>query len=194
MQRPFLAAAVLFEASLGLLALLLAHLLGSPWLPAHWLSPQSIVVGIAVAAFATLPTLALAILLDRSQHPSFQEVGRFVRRHLLSYCRDCSTFELALLAFAAGLGEELLFRIFLQQWLSTMLPIVAAVALAGIAFGGLHCVSPTYVLIATLMGCYLGLLLVVFHNPWVPIATHALYDWLIIRYLLATSPASDDES
>ena len=75
--------------------------------------------------------------------------------------------------------KELLFRGVLQPWIGRW---GAAAGLVGsnLIFGLAHCITPTYAIVAGLVGVYLGLLLNLEGeaNLLIPITTHAVYDWL----------------
>lgn len=90
----------------------------------------------------------------------------------------CRWFDLPLLAGLAGLGEELLFRGVLQTGLDRWAGSAVGLGIAGIAFGLVHAVTPTYAVLAALIGVYLGGLLYVWEPPnlLVPIVVHAVYD------------------
>ena len=59
-----------------------------------------------------------------------------------------------------------------------------ALAAASVLFGVVHYVSTTYAVLATLMGAYLGVLWLVSENLVTPILVHALYDLVVLVYLL----------
>ena len=94
--------------------------------------------------------------------------------------------ELIVISICAGIGEELLFRGWLMQWLvegaaaapGTPAPVAVGVALvvSSIIFGLFHPITRLYVVLATLMGLYFGLLVIYTENLLVPIAAHATYD------------------
>ncbi|MFC1597814.1 lysostaphin resistance A-like protein, partial [Planctomycetota bacterium] len=70
-------------------------------------------------------------------------------------------------------------------------------AVAAILFGLAHPITPGYVLLAGLMGLYLGWLQITCGNLLVPIMAHAVYDFLALVYLVkirppaVTSPAEE---
>jgi hypothetical protein len=103
--------------------------------------------------------------------------------------------ELALLSLAAGLGEEVFFRGFIQAGLLQLLPRgglvtgtawespAAAIVAAAILFGAAHPLSPLYMILTTVMGVYLGLLYHWTGNLLIPIAAHAVYDFIALLFL-----------
>ena len=54
----------------------------------------------------------------------------------------------------------------------------------GVLFGLAHCITPTYALLAGLIGLYLGWLWIATGNLLVPITTHAVYVFLALVYLI----------
>ena len=77
-------------------------------------------------------------------------------------------WQLFLLALAAGIGEETLFRGILHERFG--------IWMASAVFGILHALTPTYAVLAFLMSLYLGWLYDGTDNLLVPIGVHALYD------------------
>jgi membrane protease YdiL (CAAX protease family) len=100
----------------------------------------------------------------------------------------CSVAELALLAAAAGVSEEVLFRGVLQTGLARAVPAWLALVVAGAAFGLVHFASRAYAVVAGVIGVYLGALFLVQGSLLTPIVTHALYDFAALLYL--TRPAA----
>ena len=107
----------------------------------------------------------------------FKRIQNFVQEQLAPMLSGCQAWELIALAAFAGIGEEVLFRGVLQPrtgWL-----------IATLLFGMAHPISPTYVIVAGLLGGILGLLQQYGGNLWTPIIAHAVYDYigfcLIIR-------------
>ena len=96
---------------------------------------------------------------------------------------------LALVALFAGLGEETLFRGVIQPALAMHLPVWAALAATAALFGLAHWVTPTYALLAGIVGAYLGGLLLMSGNLLVPIVAHALYDLVALTLLVRLKPA-----
>jgi hypothetical protein len=111
---------------------------------------------------------------------------------LLPLFARCSVIQLAFISIMAGLGEELLFRGVLQPLLIGWLGIAAGLCLASLVFGLLHAVTPSYAVLATLVGAYLGWLALATGNLLGPIIAHALYDFVALVYLMRTVPEKHD--
>ncbi|MCA1686202.1 MAG: CPBP family intramembrane metalloprotease [Planctomycetia bacterium] len=96
----------------------------------------------------------------------------------------CGWPDLALIAVAAGVGEEMLFRGVIQGALARPLGPIAAVAAAGAVFGLFHPVSTAYVVVAGLLGAYLGLVWLATGNLLAAMVAHAVYDFVALLALL----------
>jgi membrane protease YdiL (CAAX protease family) len=95
-----------------------------------------------------------------------------------------------LIALLAGFGEEWLFRGVLQKLAETSLHPWAALLVVSVLFGLLHCITPAYSVLATLMALYLGWLALVYENLLVVIVNHAFYDFVALVYLLRSPLAA----
>lgn len=120
-----------------------------------------------------------------------EQVGQQTMR--LSMARALRIVQLAVIAAMAGLGEEMIFRGVVQAALANWLgdgagPWIALLA-AAVLFGLLHTVTPTYALLAGLIGLYLGWLWMVTDNLLVPVVVHGLDDFVALVYLVKTRPA-----
>ena len=100
---------------------------------------------------------------------------------------------MAIVAVLAGVSEELLFRGVLQTahrsvddavWSASPLPAWCSVACMRF--------RSMYFILATLIGVYLGWLLLKFDDLTVPIVAHGLYDFVALVYL--TSNRESDTS
>ncbi len=190
--------AVIFESLLGLVTIGLGWLVGvDPAARIHF-DATALLVG----AVATVPPVAALILLDRYPMGPFGRLQQFVRQHVVPIFRDCSWWQFALIAAAAGVGEELLCRGLLQQgleiWLTGPLGATAAMAcalvIASVLFGLAHFLTPMYAAACILIGLYLGGLYMATGNLLVPVIVHALYDLVALIYLtrgtsISTAPA-----
>ena len=181
-----LTAAVIFQGMVIPLALGLALIVGvTPWDDFH-LTAEALLV----AVLATAPLVIGFWATANARSPWFRDLGELVRPTLTALFRDRSEGAVVLVCLLAGLGEELLFRGFLQAWLSQLISPWIGVALAAVAFGLLHFLSFTYFVVATALGLYLGVLYELTGNLLIVCLVHALYDWVAIRYLLDNDEVS----
>ncbi len=177
--------AVAFELGLVAVAAILGWLVGAPPFEQARLTVSALLVGAA----ATAPPLAVMWWCCRSPWPPFRRLVRELDATVRPLFARCSPAALALIAAAAGIGEEALFRGVLQTAFGTATTPVIGLIVASVLFGVVHLVTPTYAVLATLVGVYLGGLLIVFQNLTVVITTHALYDLLALLYWTrSTSP------
>ncbi len=91
---------------------------------------------------------------------------------------------LGLVAALAGLGEEALFRGVIQTAIAGHVPAWTAITLTAVLFGIVHWLTPTYAVLAGLVGAYLGWALVASGNLLVPIVAHGLYDFVALAVLV----------
>jgi membrane protease YdiL (CAAX protease family) len=102
----------------------------------------------------------------------------------------CTTVDLFGISVLAGVGEEALFRGLLQDTLAVWMPLALALTLASLLFGILHAVTPTYAVLAGLMGAYLGGLYEWTGGLLAPMVAHGVYDFGVLLYL-QYGPGSD---
>jgi membrane protease YdiL (CAAX protease family) len=145
----------------------------------HW-SFHDLLLG---AATSVPLLLAFLLLLHQNWGPCLR-IRRVLDEVVKPLLLSCTTLELALLSFAAGFGEELLFRAYIQDLLSDWCGQWVGLALASCLFGLLHPVTPAYCLLATIFGLYLGWCWSVTGNLLVVIIAHGLYDFAALYYLL----------
>jgi membrane protease YdiL (CAAX protease family) len=178
--------AIAVEGGLIGLAWLLGWLLGCGPLARFVFDVPGALWGLAAA----LPMLAGFFAAVRWPVGPLGRIKDFTDRVIRPLMRPCSLVDLAGISVLAGLGEEMLFRGVLQDTGSQWLPVWAAVLVAAVLFGVLHAVTPTYALLATVVGAYLGVLYLLTGNLLAPIVAHALYDFVALVYL-TRGPGSD---
>ncbi len=189
--------AILFEGGLALVALGLYYFLGGslgPW--PGWTDDQPLAAApylraVGQGVLATLPLLGMLFMLEHVAWRPVRELRDWSTRFLVPLFSHASVAQLAVISLAAGLGEELLFRGWVQWSLAELSTSPAgswvAVLVAGVLFGLCHWLSATYAVLAALVGVYLGVLLIATENLVAPITTHALYDFLALLYILRGS-------
>jgi membrane protease YdiL (CAAX protease family) len=183
-MTAFVRVAIIVELGLALVAIGIGWPLGiHPWRSVG-LDARGFLIGTA----STAPMVGLLLICDRDDFRSMNRIRGLLEQLLLPPLRSRPWWELALIAGAAGVGEETLFRGVFQEALLGWLGLWPALAIASIVFGLLHALTPTYAILATLIGAYLGWLFVMTGNLLVPIIAHGLYDLIALIYFLRTSP------
>lgn len=183
--------ALLFEGGLGVLAAGIGYLVGvEPWTTLGW-SPDAWSESASAAAWGLLaacPMLLGLWLSVRFPIGPLAPLARLVRERIAPLFRETTVWQLALISVVAGIGEELLFRGLLQEGLARLIGPPAgvgiAILLAGLLFGAVHWLSTTYAVLAAGIGIYLGWLFWITGNLAAPIATHAVYDFVALVYLV----------
>ena len=173
----FLTWAMVTEGALLVVALIACRLFDQP-VSASW-SWRDLVVSL----FATGALLVLFVILLRASAAPFRRIREILERVLLPLIRNCHWLELAVVSIAAGVGEEWLFRGFLQGELASRFSDVPAIVLASIAFGFCHYITRTYFILATVLGAVFGWLYFATNNLLIVIVIHALYDFIALLIL-----------
>jgi uncharacterized protein len=178
-----------FELGLGGIAVLFAQLLG---LPFHsWITwrLRDVIWGMT----ASLPLLLVLWWALNSPRPEFARIRFLLDQTVRPLFGKCSIAQLALISILAGFGEELLFRGLIQGGLAEAWSPLAGLLVAGLCFGFAHAITWTYVVLATLIGLYLGWLWMLTGNLLAPLITHAVYDLVALIYFLRIRPANEPE-
>jgi membrane protease YdiL (CAAX protease family) len=184
--RQLFMAGLLFEAMLALAAIAWAAWRELPLLGDIGWSVDAL----GMSVLATLPLIAALLLMVRVEAPWMQEIEEHVRSFLVPLLRYGGLPGMALLAIAAGVGEELLFRGVLQAELAMLWGPWSALVVASIVFGLCHWITPAYAIIATIMGAYLGGLYWYTGGLLVPVLVHTLYDFVAFVYFAKTQPSA----
>jgi uncharacterized protein len=171
--------AILFEGGLGLLAIMIGLFMSVP--PWHELKAGPMEIGYGFAA--TVPMLAGLLALRAVHAGPLGRLNSVVDQLVAPLFGKCSIFQLAMISVVAGVGEELLFRGVVQPLLIGWIEILAGVLAASVIFGLMHAITPTYAILATAVGAYLGWLTLATGGLVAPIIAHSLYDFLALVYL-----------
>lgn len=181
--EAFLIVALVFEGGLGVVAILVGWLLGFPLGEHLHLSLTDAGWGIAAAG----PMLLLAGACIKWPIGPLAEITEVLDRIAAPLFRRRGIHHLAAVSLLAGLGEELLFRGLIQGgvalWIGGESGLWIGLAVGSILFGVTHAITPTYAVLAGLIGLYLGGLWLWTGNLLAPIVTHALYDFVLLVYL-----------
>jgi membrane protease YdiL (CAAX protease family) len=179
-RRTVVVLAVVVEGGLIVLALVLGWLLGQPPLRTFAWDCRDALWGLA----GTLPMAALFVLMLRWPVGPLRRIQHFSEEVLRPLLAPCTVLDLLGISVLAGLGEEMLFRGVLQGAFAHRAGPWFGLALASILFGLMHFITPTYAVLAAAMGAYLGLAWQWTGNLLPPVLMHALYDFLVLLYLL----------
>ncbi len=177
------------EAVLAAVGLVVGRWIGTPILEDARVDLRSGVLALA----ATLPLVAFVFWGMRTKLAFFARLQELFRETLIPLFSSCSLLELLLISIMAGIGEEVFFRAFLQGSLGRVVNPWIALAVVSAVFGVVHMVSIGYAIFAGLLGAYLGMLLLLTGNLFVPVAVHALFDFVAILLVsrMTLSPASE---
>ena len=166
--------AFLVEGVALILALVLARIWSIPLLPLSEHLLRDILIGTAGAA---LPFVLFIFSLSEKgkKIPIIRSLRTTITGDIRTLFASSTFIDICLISIAAGLAEELLFRGVIQaKW---------GILAASILFGLLHSVTPVYILLATVIGFYIGLLYHVFQSLLIPIQLHCIYDFGALIYL-----------
>jgi membrane protease YdiL (CAAX protease family) len=191
------AVALITEGGLVVIAVLIGRWFGhNPLIGVGWtrdaLGPN--LLAVLVGAVASLPMLGGLFIIDRWTPSYLVPLKRSVEREVVPLFANSSVGEFAIISLAAGLGEELFFRGLLQAGLADYLPtpwsLPVSIFVVSAAFGMCHWLNREYAIVATAIGVYLGILVVLAGNLLAPITAHALYDFVALWYLVLGKRAS----
>lgn len=168
------------EGSLGLIGVGAALLFSVNLGDSLGMKAGTATIGLAAA----VPMVILFLASLRSSWPPFVHIREKLEQSVLPVFSPLSWWALLLLAILAGVGEELLFRGFLQPVLSRPLGPVGGLLVASAIFGLVHWITPFYALFAALLGLYLGLLFIVTESLLAAAVAHAVYDFVALALYL----------
>lgn len=151
----------------------------------YWLSPihseptldESIAIGYGVVL--AIVTLIIFVAVYRLG-------GNFSAQLLIDIRRVTGLFigyswcQLLVVSCLAGVGEELLFRAFLQGWLTNYWGVGWAILVASVVFGVLHYLSFAYFVSAFLMSIAFGLGYYLSGSLLMVIVWHGFYDLIAL--------------
>ncbi len=179
--------AVFFEVGLAPLSLLLGWVLGHPPLEHFVWSWNDAFLGV----MATVPLVLMFLAMLRWPIGPLRRVKNFCDNEVVPLLDNSSWSEIALISLSAGVSEEMLFRGVVQTSIGAWLGIPWGVVLASLLFGLFHPISLTYMVIAAILGLYLGTLMILGGNLLTVMVVHALYDFAALGYLLHVRPFLD---
>ncbi len=172
--------AVVFEASLGLAGIFFGWIFGLNVLQMAVFDPDDLLTGAA----AVLPMILVLIIMNTVPLKSFIQIREFLDEFLMPSFRGAGIVYLFLLSLLTGIAEELLFRGFLQSTAVKYTGAPAGIAIVSLLFGITHFITPVYMIIASVMGAWLGFLFFYTENLLVPAVVHSLYNFIAFIYYI----------
>ena len=178
-----LRSAVIFEGILGAGAVLFGWLIG--FYPLDYIKiDDSLVSDLLFAAAVTVPMAVLFVVFSQFAPGPFRTIRERMREIILPLFHRLSIFDLLLVSLLAGVGEELLFRGLIQPAAAYWTGPIGGLLVASVLFGLAHLITPTYAIMAGLMGLAIGWCMNYTDNLLTAIAIHALYDFIALVYFL----------
>jgi membrane protease YdiL (CAAX protease family) len=200
-SRDFALAAVTFEGMLAIAAIGIGWLIGFSPLTRLTIDADNWTLHLRAAGWglaASVPMFAGLALLERIHWQPVEQIRQIVNGIIIPLMRDCSLLDLAVISLMAGVGEEVLFRGLVQdgiaQWLGEPTGAWIALAAASLAFGLAHAITRLYIVLATLIGLYLGLVYWWADSLVAPIVAHAAYDFGALAYFVRQGNAQKAEN
>lgn len=173
-RHKILIIALLMEGGVLVIALMMARYFDLNLFPITENILQDVLIGTAGAVVPFI--LFLFTLSSKAQNlPVLGSLRKTVLFDIKAIFLNTKLIDLVLISLMAGFGEEMLFRGVLQ----TKFGIVAA----SFIFGLIHCVSPAYMVVTTIMGFYIGAFYLLSGNLLIPVHMHFIYDLAALVYL-----------
>lgn len=186
-RQRLLVYALLFEGGMGAVALGIAWAIDYP----IWREFEGTLEAGLWGLAATVPMFVLFTACLLWPVGPIASIKRFSDEVITPLFRPCTILDLALISVVAGFGEELFFRGFLQttfeNWWGPALGLAAASAI----FGLMHPLTPSYLVLAAIIGLYLGWTYQVTGNLLVPTIAHGFYDFIALIVLSRKQPDHD---
>ena len=180
MDRKTLLLITLFvEGGLFFLGLLL---MGGPDTLLSTFSPSWSATGYALSF--CIPLFVVLYFAVASRWEPLSRLKNELDEKVIPIFANCKIIDLAVIAFLAGISEELFFRGWLQGALTSKIGVLVGILVASAIFGFAHYLSSTYAIYAGLTGIYLGANYQTSGNLYIVMAIHALYDFVALVYLV----------
>lgn len=188
-RTEFLRMATAFQGGILLVALVVAWLAGLDLRQQFLFSRNSLLWGV----IATGPMLVLFALTYNSTMDAFKAIKELLFQLLGNSLSQCRWYELLYVACLAGVSEEVLFRGVLQFGIDHWNPN-AGLIVSSVLFGLAHALTPTYAILAGLLGVYLGFVFEITGEPnLVPaILCHSLYDFIAFMVIRSATRKAND--
>ena len=148
-------------------------------------------IATAYALLLCIPMFAVLYIVMNSSWKPIVQLSNEIDEKVLPIFSNSKVIDLVVIAFFAGVGEELFFRGWLQNALANNFGIGLGIFITSTIFGLLHYLSREYAVYAFLVGIYLGIIYQVSGNLYIVMAVHALYDFVALLYLVRKNKQMD---
>jgi membrane protease YdiL (CAAX protease family) len=179
-RKTLLLITVITEGGLLLVGLVLMSFAHIAFLPTFKPTPKATLFALLLC----LPMFVGLYLSMRSKWTPIVQLKTELEEKVLPIFSNCKIIDLAVIAFFAGLGEELFFRGWMQSVLINKSGVWVGILITSLVFGLLHYLSTTYAIYAFITGVYLGVIYYVSGNLYIVLAIHAVYDFVALVYLV----------
>lgn len=136
------------------------------------------------ALLLSLPMFGALYFAVRTEWEPLSRLRKEIEEKIVPIFANCNVFDLAVIAFLAGAGEEIFFRGWMQAALANRLGVLLGILIASAIFGFAHYLSAVYAIYAGLTGLYLGVIYQMSGNLYIVMGIHALYDFIALVYLV----------
>jgi uncharacterized protein len=176
--------AVFFEGALAPIALVLGWLLGhNPLETFRWNLTAAL-----WGAVATIPLILLSLAMLRWPVGPLAFFKKFCDKEVTPRLGNASWSELALISVAISVGDEMLFRGVIQAALTGKFGVPGGLALASMLVGVIQPISVSYMVMAGLLGLYLGTVWILSGNLLTVMVTQGLFTFAALSYLIRIRP------
>src|SRR5215213_11743325 len=177
------AMAVIVEGGLAVAALVLAWLFRVNLRDMFPAFGPPLLSAILRGLLATLPMLAVFLLLVNSNWPMMRQMREQVQWLIDEMFPSRSIGQFAMIATLAGVGEELLFRGAIPSIVANWTTPVIGLTITSVLFGLAHALSKLYFLFAVAVGAFFGWMTLSYNDLVAPMIGHGVYDFLALAYL-----------
>ena len=180
-----------FQTALGFIGILLGWLLGQDTdriLDFDNFKLKKFASEVGFGLLATLPMIGVVFLILKSNLAPARRLQETVDKLVFHIFKFDTALRLLLLAIAAGVSEEILFRWAIQGSLQSFfdfrLSWLVALLIASIIFGAVHLITFEYFLLASLLGVYLGGIWIATDSLIIVMVAHTAYDFAALLYVV----------
>ena len=172
------------KLALAVFSLLLGRLLGHNPLESFRWNVAAAMWGVV----ATIPLILLSLAMLRWPIGPLAVLKRFCETEVTPRLEDASLSELALISVAVSVGDEMLCRGVLQASLTGWFGVPGGLGLASMLIGIIQPISISYMVLAGLLGLYLGTVWLISGNLLTVIVAHGVYEFAALSYLVRIRP------